>query len=202
MGWLIALAVLVLLAILPLGVSAKYDDSGPLVRLIAGPIRIQVYPGKKQKQKKEKPQKVEEEKPAASSQPAAKQKNGGSITDFLPLVQLVFDFLGNFRRKLRVERLEMTIVMAGGDPCDLGINYGRAWAALGNLIPQLERFFVIKKRDLQVNCDFTADKTLIYARVDVTITVGRIFALLGVHGFRAVREYLKIMKLRKGGAVK
>ena len=35
MGWLIALGVLVLLALLPLGISARYDASGALVRLIA-----------------------------------------------------------------------------------------------------------------------------------------------------------------------
>ena len=47
MGWFIALGILVILAILPLGVSAIYEAGGPLVRLIAGPVRIQLYPGKK-----------------------------------------------------------------------------------------------------------------------------------------------------------
>ena len=54
MGWLIALAVLVLLGCLPVGISAIYDVSGPLVRLIAGPIRITLFPTKK----KDKPKKA------------------------------------------------------------------------------------------------------------------------------------------------
>ena len=33
-GWLIALAVIVGLAIMPLGVAARYDEDGPLLRLI------------------------------------------------------------------------------------------------------------------------------------------------------------------------
>ncbi len=206
MGWLIALAIIVLLAVLPLGVSAKYDAGGPVVRIIAGPIRIQVLPARKnKKQKKEAPKESIESKETKKAQPQKKKQesSGGSLLDFLPLVQLALDFLGDFlSRKLRLNRLEAKIILAGDDPCDLAINYGRAWAALGNLVPRLERFFVIKERDLQVECDFTADKTLIFARLDLTITLGRLIGLVSVYGFKALREYLKIRKLRKGGATK
>lgn len=204
MGWLIALAVIVLLAVLPLGVSVKYDSGGPLVRIIAGPVRFTVFPRKKKKPRKEKPPKPEKPPKAAKSAPKAEpKKTGGSITDFLPLVRVGLDFLEDFLcRKLRVNRLEMKVILAGDDPCDLAVNYGRAWAALGNLIPRLERFFVIQHRDLQVECDFTADKTLIFARLDLTVTVGRMVALAAVYGVRGLREFLKINKSRKGGAGK
>lgn len=198
MGWLIALAVIVLLAWLPLGVSARYDSGGPLVKLIAGPVRITVYPAKKKEKKKEKPRK--ETKPATTSAPAQKKKKGGSFSDFLPLVQLVLDFLDKFRWKLRINRLEMKLILAADDPCDLAVNYGRAWAALGNLMPILERQLVIKKRNLEVECDFTSDNTVIIARADLTITLGRILSLGVVHGFRILRQFFKIMKTRKGGA--
>ena len=57
MGWLITFAILFLLAILPLGASVKYNADGPLVRIIAGPVRFTVFPLKKKekKPKKEKP---------------------------------------------------------------------------------------------------------------------------------------------------
>ena len=204
MGWLIALAIIVLLGILPLGVSAKYDSGGPLVRLIAGPFRIVVFPSKK-KEKSAKKQKPVKEKPSASAkskQSSKKEKSGGSFADFFPLIDAVLDFLGDFFcRKLRVNVLKMKLILAGDDPCDLAVNYGRAWAALGNLVPQLERFFVIKKRDMQVECDFTGDKTLIEAQLDLTITVGRLLSLGVRYGIRVLREFLKIVKIRKGGAV-
>ena len=203
MGWLIALAVIVLLAVLPLGASVKYDSGGLLVRLIAGPARITLFPRKKKDKEEKKPKKeTKKEEPAPKTEAALKEKTGGKLTDFLPLVQVALDFLGEFRRKLRVNRLEMKIIMAGGDPCDLAVNYGRAWAALGNLVPLLERCFVIKKRDLEVECDFVSEETLIYARLDLTITLGRILSLAVRYGIRALREFLKIMKFRKGGAVK
>ena len=78
----------------------------------------------------------------------------------------------------------------------------RAWAALGNLWPRLEEFLVIKKRDVQIECDFMADTTVINARVDLTITLGRLLATVTVFAVRALKEFLKIKKKRKGGAVK
>lgn len=206
-GWLIALAVVVLLAIAPLGVSVKYDASGPLARLIAGPLRVTVYPPRKKKEgnhaTEEKKRKDKKEK-KSESQPQEKSKAipGGSITDFLPLVKIVLELLDDFRWKLRVNRLELKLVLAGDDPSDLAVNYGKAWAAIGNLWPRLEHSLVIKKRDVDVSCDFTTDKTLVTARMDLTITLGRLLCLGGKHGIRALREFLKIMKSRKGGSTK
>lgn len=241
MGWLITLGVITLLAILPLGVSARYDASGGVLLLLFGPLKWQLLPGKKDKgknkskgepeqqtdhtkKKKNKvsrktPQKKGEpaektpesanpdsaEKPAETKEADANQKNeekGGSWTDFLPLVQVVLDLLNDFRRKLRVNRLDLKLVMAGDDPYDLAVNYGRAWAALGNLITQLEKVFVIQKRNLDVACDFTATGTLVTARLDLTITLGRALAIVVVYGIRSLREYLKIRNKRKGGASK
>lgn len=201
MGWIIFLGILFLLLILPLGVSAVYDSDGPRVSVLAGPVRIPVFPVKK-KDKKLKAKK-EKKKAAAKAKPAQqtkKEKKGGSLTDFLPLVEIILDFLTDFRRKLRVSVLQLNLVLAGGDPCDLAINYGKATAALGNLWPRMEELFVIKKRDVKIQCDFEADKTLISARLDLTITLGRVFSVGFRYGYRAVRELIKILNKRKGGA--
>ena len=215
MGWLITLGILILLAVLPLGVSVKYDSEGPLVKVIAGPVRIRVYPRPK-KQKKEKPEKTQKQKPEQAAedknlpkppQPpkqakAAKPKEtkGGSLTDFLPCVKLGLDFLGDFRRKLRLNDLELKLVLASTDPCDLAVNYGKTWAAVGNLMPALERWFVIKKRNVEVECDFTASQTLVTARLDISITLGRLLSLAAVYGTRGLKEFLNFKKKRKGGA--
>ena len=201
MGWLIALAVLILLGCLPLGVKGCYSIVGPEAAILVGPISIPVFPGKK-KEKKQKP--AAEKKPTETVKRTAKpeEKKGGSWTDFLPFVSLVLDFLGDFRRKLRIKRLELYLCMAGGDPCDLAINYGKAWAAVGNLMPLLEQVFVIKKRNIQVDCDFTQAETTVYVRADVTITLGRLLGLLIKYGWRALKEYFQIINKRNGGANK
>ena len=203
MGWLIAAGVLFLLAILPVGISALYNEDGPLVNLLIGPVKILLFPSKK-KDETDKKDKKEKKKPKkegkTTSEKKKEKKKGGSIQDFLPLVDTVLNFLDAFRKKLRVNHLEMKVVLAGSDPCDLAVNYGKAWAALGNLMPLLENVLVIKKRDLEVECDFLADSTLITARLDITITIGRVLSLLVVQGIPALREFLKLMNKRKGGA--
>ncbi len=223
MGWLIALGIITLLAVLPLGVSVKYDEDGVLLKLIIGPLKITLFPrpkkDQKPKKKKEKTKgKKEDPKAKTVQQPAPeavpqtsenkpeakseKKKSGGSVTDFLPLVKTALDMLGAFRRRLRLNVLDLKLIMAADDPCDLAVNYGRAWAAVGNFLPQLEKVFVIKKRNIEVECDFLAAETKIIARLDLTITLGRILATVVVYGVRALIQFLKINKKRKGGASK
>lgn len=209
-GWLIALAILVLLAILPLGVSIRYDADGAVIRVIAGFLKIKVFPTKPKEKKEKKPQKPREkktkklakEKTPEGVQEPEKKPSGGSLLDFLPLVKIGLDLLNDFRWKLRVNRLELKLIMAGGDPCDLATNYGRAWMALGNLWPRLESNMVIKKKDVEIECDFASDETRVIARLDLTITLGRILYVVFKHGIRAVIAFIKIMKSRKGGALK
>ena len=206
MGWIIALVILFLLAILPLGADVRYNSEGLSLKVIAGPIRIGILPSKKhkpQKEKKEKakPQKKTEAKAVKKPKNEEKTKEkGGPITDFLPLVKVALELLNSFRKKLRIRRLELKLVMAADDPCDLAVNYGRANAAMGNLLPQLERCFVIKKRDVEIECDFEASETLIVARADVIITLGWLLAILVYHGVRALKKFIQIKNKRKGGA--
>ena len=208
MGWGIFFTGALLLAVLPLGVFLCYDEAGVLAKVVAGPVKITLFP---RPRKEKKPKEKTKKKKAASQsdglptppQPpkqAPEKKQGGSWTDFLPLVQVALGFLGSFRRKLRVNRLDLKLTMAGDDPCDLAVNYGRAWAAVGNLMPQLERLFVIKERNIEVACDFTASQTLVEFRMQVTITLGRLVSLAVVYGVRVLRQFWKIKTKRKGGA--
>ena len=209
MGIWITAAFLLALAILPLGIHVRYNEAGFLLRVIAGPLKITVFPRKKKpKKQKAKQKKQNAEKSPESTDsgytppqppkplPEPKEK-GGSLTRFLPLVRLGLKFLGDFRRKLRVDNLCLRLILAGDDPCDLAVNYGRVWAAASNLMPQLERLFVIKKRDIQVECDFTAEEISVIAHVDITITLGRLLTLAVVYGIRVLFEFLSMK--RKGG---
>ena len=190
MVWLIILAVLCVLPFVPLGVCAVYREFDPGVWLLIGPLKFRVYPAKK---------KTESKNTKPHSKPKLRNR-GGSYRDFFPVIRAVLDFLGQLRRKLRVRNLEFRVTLAGDDPCDLALNYGRAWAAVGTLTPQLERVFNIKRRDLSVACDFNGDKTRVYAKVVATITLGRTIHLLSKHGIKIIKELLELKKLQKGGA--
>lgn len=214
MGWLISLAVISLLAALPLGVSARYDGGGALVRVTVGPVKLTVFPRPKRpkaakKTREKKPQEEPEEekkqaeplaKPPQPPQPP-KHPKAGSPLDFLPLVKTGLELLGDLRRKLRVDLCMFRVTLAGGDPSDLAVNYGRVCAVVANLIPLLDRAFVIKQRDIHVYCDFAGEGTSVAARLDLTLTLGRLLSLGVRYGLRALLQFLSIQKSRKGGAV-
>lgn len=216
MGWLITVAILILLALLPLGVKIAYDSDGLVLKIVLGPVKLTLLPRKEKTPKKKgdsakgknaEPQKRQEDSlpqppQAPKAKVAKKETKGGSLTDFIPLVKVALDLLRDFRRKLRLDDLYLRLVLASSDPCDLAVNYGKTWAAIGNLMPVLETLFVIKKRDVEVECDFTASETLVIARVEITITLGRLLALLAVYGFRGLKEFINLRNKRKGGAVK
>ncbi len=219
MGWWITLGIAGLLAILPLGVFVSYDASGPLVRVVLGPAKFTVFPKTKKEKKPKKAEKSKEEKtqkaaeqkaeeaslpkppqPPKTSPKQAGQEKGGSFTDFLPLVKLGLHFLGDFRRKLRVKEFYLRLILASSDPCDLAVNYGKTWTAVGNLLPALEKWFVIQKRDVEVECDFTASETKVLARLEITMTLGRLLSLAAVYAVRGLKEFMVFRKKRKGGA--
>jgi len=212
MGLLIALGVLLLIGLIPLGVSVCYGESGVKAVVIAGPVRIHVYPTKKKDvpvEKEQKPsesdkQKHTEKAHKTSRNDSTKQKTdaekGGNLTDFLPLVDVALDMLASLGAKLRVNILKLHLVLGGSDPCDVAVNYGRLQAVGAGLLAQLNRFLVIKKQDVQIGCDFLAEQSTVVARVDLTITIGRLLSLVCVYGLKALITYLKINKQRKGGA--
>lgn len=203
MGWLIALGILILLGSVPLGVFVRYDSGGPLVRIVAGVLRFTVIPLPKKKKKvpkeKKEPSPAEEKKtpPKPAEEP---EKKGGSLRDFCPLIQVGERFLNQFRRKLRVDDLVLKLTLGGDDPCNLALNYGRAWAALGNLVPVLERFFHIRRRNFEVQCDFTSEETLIEAQAKLTMPLRQLVELGIVYGYLFIKELLFLKKKRKGGS--
>lgn len=204
MGWLIALGILLLLGSVPLGVFARYDSGGPLVQIVAGVLRFTVIPLPKKKkkapdEKKEPP--PAEEKTAPSTSPEEPVQKGGSLRDFYPLIQVGKRFLAQFRRKLRVDDLMLRLTLGGDDPCDLALNYGRAWAALGNLVPVLERFFNIHRRNFEVRCDFTSEETRIEVQAKLTMPLRQLVELGIVYGYLFIKELLVLKKKRKGGSV-
>ena len=210
MGWGIFFVCLLVLAWIPLGIRVSYGEAGFEARVIAGPVKITLFPRKKRKKKPkttdsserttEETTKASSEKKRPKTETTGKDEpgmqSGGSLERFVPWIRLALDFLGALRRKIRLDNLYLHVVLAGDDPCDLAINYGRAWAVVGDLLPKLERVFVIGKRDIQVNCDFAAEKITVAARGNMTITLGRTLCLGVIYGIRA----LKIILKRKGGA--
>lgn len=212
MGWGVFFVCLLVLAWIPLGIRVSYGEAGFEARVIAGPVRITLFPRKNRKRKQKTADSSEKTTEETTKSPSEKKRpetettekdepgmqSGGSLERFVPWIRLGLDFLGALRRKIRLDNLYLHVVLAGDDPCDLAVNYGRAWAAVGDLLPKLERIFVIRKRDIQVGCDFAAEKITVAARGDMTMTLGRTLCLGTIYGIRALKIFLTMK--REGGA--
>lgn len=193
MGWLIAAGCLLVLGLLPLTIRLAYDSTGARVLLGVGPVRFPVFPTQKQK-------KIENSQCTKTQKQQKKSENtGGKLSDFLPLMENILTLVAELRRRIVVTDLYLKIRMTGDDPCDLSIQYGRTWAALGNLVPHLDRLFVIKKRNFDIQCDYTSDDSSVFAHAVLRITLGRLLWITIFHGSHILKQYFEIYNKRKGG---
>jgi len=207
---LCVLGLILLLCFVPVGVTAEYSADGPLVLAHAGPVRLKLIPKKekpedgetpkKKKEKKEKKKKGKTEEAGETEKP--KKKLGGMIPMFRELLGLVLPLLTRFKNKLRIRELilHLTVGGFGEDPAKPAILYGRAWAALGKLMPVLLQHFRIEKQSVSADIDFTAEENTIYARAKLTITIGALLRIALHYGIRALIIYIKHTKhTKKGG---
>ena len=87
--------------------------------------------------------------------------------------------------------------VAAGQQEDVYKRQGQAWAAVGALMPALDRLFVIKKRDICPILDYNREQMSVDAHLILTITIGRALAL----GLKAGLGFLKLLNdSKKGGA--
>lgn len=197
MWWLILPAILALLLLIPIGIIVRYCDRQLQCWLRIGVLKIPVQ--RKNSAKKRSGSKSK--KGESFEETRADKKFSGNIKEYFSLLSTVLDFLDTFRRKLKINQLTFEMTLGGDDPYDLSINYGRAWGVLGTVQPILERYFIIKKKDIDLFCDYTSSKTTVYAFVDMTLTVGNVLSIAGFHGIRFLRKFLKITNKSKGGAM-
>lgn len=202
-GWLIALGVvlivLALIPLIPVRLNLIYNEEGLNYKLFCGLLKIK--PEWLESEEGLKPRLQRDAKVITKkAKAAATEKDGGDLSQFWPFLEALGKFLNDLRKKLRVKKMELYWILGGEDPCELAISYGKAWAAVGNVLPLLERIFVIKKRDVQVFCDFMSPKTKVYLRLRITMPLFRLVSLLVQYGVPAYREYEKITNIDEGGA--
>lgn len=181
-----------LLGRVPLGVTAVYNGDGPRVDAAAGPFHIRLYPrppkapGKQEKQK-------EPDEPEKEQTPEQREKRslGGQLPMFKELLGLVLEAQGALRNRLRIRELtlHLTVGGKGDDPAQAAVRYGSAWAAIGNLLPLLERAFRIEKRDIDAQVDFTQEETTVYAKAAAVISLGALLRMGVYYGLRALKLY-------------
>ena len=213
----IILGILILILLLPVGAWVRYDGEAT-VKLVAGPVKLQLVPAKpksrkklkkEQEKKEQKAKKKAEDKkkaqaaqlihkdPAPPKPPKPKEPLLDKIDSLLPFAKLAVDALGSVFRRLTVKKLIVHVRYGGSDPVKVADNYGKIMATLWGASSILMRKFKIKKSDVQITPDFTSGKTEVEAELYIRYLI---FDLLGIafkYGFRGLKLLIRYKKHEK-----
>lgn len=209
----IVLGVLLLIALTPVGALFRYSDKTEL-KLIVGPFRIQLIPAKPKTRKQLEKQERKKAKKAAKKAEQKKKKQAAALTrepkepeppkplsqrlrELLDWARLGSQLLRGVFRKLLIKRLTVHIRLGGNDCAALAENCGKCNAALGAVLPLLERAFRIRKRDIQIAPDFLSASTVIEAELQARFLIANLIGIAVKFGFRAVRLLFSQKKSNK-----
>ena len=189
---LVIVALIVLLLVIPFGVSARYVDGEASVAARVLCFNIRLFP------RAEKPKK--EKKPKEKPEKAPKKRPKPSPDELLQLLKLGLDALARFKRKLTVNRFMLHLVVAAEDPFDATVIYGAVNAGLGLVESMRGRAFKARSVDIQTALDYNSTEPRADAELTVTISLGRILAVVFAAGWGFMK--LKIRAAKQSAAVK
>lgn len=211
-GWIILLIILgLLLAVLltPAGVRFTYDQGEMSLDVRFGPIRRRIFPGKpkpeepekekKPKKRRKKPPKEEkgeeEEKEEKEKPPKAKINREQILYTLEKLPPILGRALGGTRRRVRIKPLKVHLLVAGYDPADTAVLYGKLEAALSAGLPVLRRAVHIRDEDIRLFLDFSRERMDCIAEVGVTLRPWDLLTIGGRAGIGLLKWFLGFRKL-------
>ncbi|MCL2081465.1 MAG: hypothetical protein FWH16_05125 [Oscillospiraceae bacterium] len=175
-----------LTALLAMKVGARVSfGDGLELRLIVGPVRKRLRlddkPGGGAAKPRAEPESsgVDTEKKA---RPASPSQSG---FDTKKLIRFALGAVPRFIKLLRVDELRFRYVAGGRSADRTAIAYGRACAAIGALLPFMDRYLRVRRRSVTADLDFGGGKTRCSGVIQVTVTVGAalmfgLWALIGL----------------------
>jgi hypothetical protein len=157
----VILAVLVILAFLPVGVVAEYGEPGLTADAVVGPVRFKLISTAKNEKKKKK-----EKKKTAEGVTKA-----GRLVDLKEQLPAINKALDRLKRKLTIKELTVHYMAAGTDPASTALYFGAASIGFGLILPLLENNFNIKKRDLRTSVSFETTEPYVYVKARLSLLV-------------------------------
>ena len=139
---LIVLAVLCGLLLCSIQIIANYDSTGARVAIRYGLLIWTLYPAPENKSGSKKKKTTKEQK----KEDNAEQKTL-EITKVIRILKMALEPLDRLRRQIRINKLDLKLILANDDPCDLAVQYGRVWAVAADLQALLNRVFKVKKQN-------------------------------------------------------
>lgn len=185
----VVLLVLLAVGLIRIGAQVEYSEQGLAVWIRAGAFRIPVFPAKKKsKGTKQKAQK--------KTRPDTGKK-GGRLKLALDFIPVILDTVRRFFRNLRVDQLEMNLVVCAPDPGDAAMRYGEANALLGSVWQPMIQVFHVKQAHTHVDVDFEAGESVLYIFASLSLTIAQTLALVLVFGGKALQILIRNKSARR-----
>jgi hypothetical protein len=177
--WLLCVlaAILLVLIFLPVGIRVRYQHSELKIWYVIGPVRLLRYPEDARRKARKNSSQITI-RTVLEEPIKANRVYNNLLGDFLAELKTTLELFWHLRPKLRIKKLMLKLTLAGSDPATISMQYGGAWAAVGAIFPILEEGFVLKKREIDVNCDFSGGMTTLDAKLDISIGLGRLILCL------------------------
>lgn len=181
------LALLLVLLQIPVSVRFSYQDGVPEAALRYGPMRLSLFPGKKEPvgdrpEEKKKPEK--KPKPKKKGRRINREQILYALETLPPILGRALRRTG---RSIRIRSLKIYVLVAGYDPADTALLYGRLEAALHGGLPLLRQAVRISEEDVRLYLDFTKRQMDVIADVGVSLRPGS----LAWVGLRAAASLVK-----------
>lgn len=188
----VILAVFWLIGLIRLGGHIRYGAAGFFVNVLAGPVKIQLFPFPEKEPKKDKPKKEKKPKPKKEKPPKPKPEGQpGTLARLLSLIPTVLEAVKALRRRIRIDDFDMTLIWGGSDPASIAMGYGQANAAIGMIWPLVENNFIVKHRDFHIEMDYGRTEPAVELTAAFTITVGQILSLAVWYGLKVLIQWIR-----------
>lgn len=167
---LIVIIALFFLLTLKVGVRAAYDSVELDFKLQIGVFRFSF------REKTADTKKSKSENTSVKKQ-GKRNKRKQLIYALLERRTEIIALVGRVLTSPSIDLLDVNIEVGHADPVECAVRYGQICAAVGAFVPVIENTFVIKKRDVNVNCNFEKEKISVQGKAVLTLRVYEIFAL-------------------------
>ena len=188
------LLTLLLLSQIRLWALAGYTASGALLRAGLGPFGFTLFhaslPTSDPKTRRAAKKAGRRERKRSEREAEAKER-GAALELFWDIFDMFLEVSSRFKRKLRIDLIQLHITWGAADPADAAIGYGRAQGVLHTILPLLEVNFKVKETAATIDIDYTLEKPTVYAKVACSLTMMQAITLGVYAGRKALKGYLR-----------
>lgn len=216
------MGLLAVIVLLPVQIRAVYDQGDVSASVHYGPVTISLYPrpekGEKEKEKPKKEKKSKKKKEEKKPSPAAAGETAGgedrasteepekkrkklkvnkeqilySLEKLPPILGRALKRTG---KRICIVPLKVHLLIAGTDPADTALLYGRLEAALAAGLPTLHQLVRIKEQDIRLFLDFQEEQMDCIADVGVTVRPWDVLVIALCAGAGALKWFIGFRKL-------